>query len=54
MGLMFYFQSVKSCLLALCDFQYLPFAQDLKTPGELKMVLDSVVPRSVIDMDYYK
>lgn len=39
----------------LCDFQYLPFAPDPKeNSGELKMALDSIVPRSVIDLDYYK
>ncbi|XP_005179773.1 general transcription factor 3C polypeptide 5 [Musca domestica] len=38
----------------LCDFQYLPFAPDPKeNSGELKMALDSIVPRSVIDLDYY-
>ncbi|XP_037806166.1 general transcription factor 3C polypeptide 5 [Lucilia sericata] len=40
---------------SLCDFQYLPLASEAKSPnGELKNVLDTIVPKSVIDFDYFK
>ncbi|XP_065355616.1 general transcription factor 3C polypeptide 5 [Calliphora vicina] len=39
---------------SLCDFQYLPLAVDSKLAnGELKNVLDAIVPKSVIDFDYF-
>uniref|UniRef100_A0A1I8NVG1 Transcription factor IIIC subunit 5 HTH domain-containing protein n=1 Tax=Stomoxys calcitrans TaxID=35570 RepID=A0A1I8NVG1_STOCA len=39
---------------SLCDFQYLPFARDpITNTGEMRMVLESIVPQSVVDIDYY-
>ncbi|TMW45400.1 hypothetical protein DOY81_009522 [Sarcophaga bullata] len=40
---------------SLCDFQYLPLAADQKSSsGELKNLLDIIVPKSVIDLNYFK
>ena len=42
-------------LTALCDFQYLPLSADQKSSGgELKNLLDIIVPKSVIDLNYFK
>ncbi|XP_075150237.1 general transcription factor IIIC subunit l(2)37Cd [Haematobia irritans] len=39
---------------SMCDFQFLPLAKNpTNNAREMDMVLDSIVPRSVVDIDYY-
>uniref|UniRef100_A0A1B0BJF5 Transcription factor IIIC subunit 5 HTH domain-containing protein n=1 Tax=Glossina palpalis gambiensis TaxID=67801 RepID=A0A1B0BJF5_9MUSC len=38
---------------SMCDFQYLPLLPDNENKRELKMMMHSIMPQSVIDLDFF-